>query len=357
MTPDAARSASSDTPIDWEALARYLAGESSATERERVERHLAAHAGDAELVAALENAMRILALDEASEVDVESALQRVAARREAAETSAIPISSPRPVKPAAERTRSRPWRIAWIGAAAALLVFAARAVLHVSHTPGSTVAPEVRTFATAVGKTDSVRLPDGGRVVLGPMSQLTIAADYGRRVREVELHGEAYFEVVHDTTRPFTVRVGKATVSDIGTSFGVREDGAQLRIVVTSGSVLLRPDSGVASHRVLSAGDVGTVESGGRVSTTHDAATAPYLSWMHGTLEYRDAPLAEVSDDLHRWYGIVLQVDDSALAAHHIKGTFTGDPIDRVLQVIALDLGADVEVHGDTAILRPRRAQ
>ena len=194
-------------------------------------------------------------------------------------------------------------------------------------------------------------------MVRGRASRLTVASDYGRRVREVELHGEAYFEVVHDTTRPFTVRVGTATVSDIGTSFGVREDGARLRIVVTSGSVLLRPDSGAASHQVLSAGDVGTVEPDGRVSTPHEATSAPYLSWMHGTLEYRDAPLAEVSGDLHRWYGIVLRVDDSALAAHHIKATFTGDPIDRVLQVIALDLGADVELHGDTAVLRPRRAQ
>jgi transmembrane sensor len=357
MTPDAARSARSDTPIDWEALARYLTGESSATERERIERHLAAHAGDAEVVAALDKAMRILALGEASEVDVESALQRITARRDAPQPPAIPISSPRPLRPAVQRTGTRPWRIASILAAAALLVFAARAVLHVGDTPRGTVAAEGRTFATAVGKTDSVGLPDGGRVVLGPASRLTIASDYGRRVREVELHGEAYFEVVHDTTRPFTVRVGTASVSDIGTSFGVREDGARLRIVVTSGSVLLRPDSGAASHQVLSAGDVGTVESDGRLSTTHDAASAPYLSWMRGTLEYRDAPLAEVSADLHRWYGIVLQVDDSALARRHVKATFKGDPIDRVLRVIALELGADVELHGDTAVLRPRRAQ
>lgn len=355
MTPDATRSDNPDTPVDWEAMARYLAGESDASERERIARYLADHPGDAKVVSELDSAMRILALHQEPEVDVESALQRVHARLEAPSSGAIPITGRPVTRPSGWRTIARSWRIVSLLAAAAVVVLAARAVLQQKGgVRGASAAAGARTFATAVGRIDSLRLPDGGRAILGPASRLTIAQGYGDRVREVELHGEAYFDVVHDTTHPFMVRVASATVRDVGTAFGVREDGAQVRVVVTSGSVLLRSDSGVRRQDVLRAGDVATLEADGRLLTERGVPTSDYLSWMTGSLDYRDAPLAEVSGDLRRWYGVVLRVDDSTLARKHLKATFNGDPIDRVLRVIELDLGADVELRGDTAILRPR---
>src|ERR671932_802541 len=49
-----------------------------------------------------------------------------------------------------------------------------------------------------VGARDSVRLPDGSRVLLGPQSQLTVLGGYGGVGREVELRDEGHADVVHD---------------------------------------------------------------------------------------------------------------------------------------------------------------
>ena len=73
---------------------------------------------------------------------------------------------------------------------------------------------------------------------------------------------------------------------------------------------------------------------------------------MRDSLVFRDASLAEVSSDLRRWYGVELRVEDSILASRHLTMTFAGDPLERVLRVIGLGLGADVERHGDTAVVR-----
>jgi transmembrane sensor len=345
----------SDPVIDWEALARYLAGESTAAESERIARWLGEHKADAELVAALDNALAGLALQDAFDVDVEGALARVAARRDA---PTLPEHSSPRLRSGVARPRRRTvfWRFAAPLAAAAALVLAARLVLQRNGNgdASTTAATGTRTFATAVGKRDSVRLPDGGRVILGPASQLTVAAGYGQRVREVELHGEAYFDVVHDTTRPFVVRAGDVTVRDVGTTFAVRNDsGTRVQVVVTSGSVALRSSASSGSgEALLGAGDVGTVQPDGRVHTQHGASTAAYLAWMRDSLVFREAPLAEVSSDLRRWYGVVLRVEDSSLAQRHLTMTFSGDPLERVLRVIGLGLGADVERRGDTAIVR-----
>lgn len=342
----------SKAPFDWETLARYLAGECSLDESERIARWLADHPADSQLLASLDNAMATLALRDAVDVDVEGALQHVAERRDARPESAAP-ATPKAI-PFHRRT-AFPSRLVTALAAAAVIIVAARAVLQRKvDAIGSAVATTgARTFATAVGKRDSLMLPDGGRAILGPGSQLIVAAGFGKRAREVELHGEAYFDVVHDTTRPFVVHVGGATVRDVGTSFGVRSDsGLRMQVVVTSGSVLLQSMTGGEAGATLREGDVGIVQSNGSITTQHTSSTAPYLAWMRDSLVFRDASLPLVSAELRRWYGVTLRVSDSSLAQRHLTMTFARDPIDRVLQVIGLTLGADVERRGDTAFVR-----
>jgi transmembrane sensor len=239
--------------------------------------------------------------------------------------------------------------------AAAVIIVAARGLLQrkVDATGSPRAAASARTFATAVGKRDSLTLPDGGRVVLGPASQITIAAGFGQQAREVELHGEAYFDVIHDTNHPFVVHVGGATVGDIGTSFAVRGDSnVRVQVVVTSGTVELRSSSRAGA--TLVAGDVGVVQPDGQVKVEH-GSSLPYLAWMRDSLVFRDASLGQVAADLRRWYGVTLRVADSSLVHRHLTMTFAHDPIDRVLQVIGLSLGAPVARRGDTAFVGPVR--
>src|ERR1051326_5715826 len=347
----------SEPSIDYEARARYLAGESSAAEAEQISRWLAEHKADAALVQALDNAMARLALREEPDVDVEAALSSVVARRDAADATREVI----PLRSSARRIRVRKtalvWRAVTFLAAAAAIVVAARVVLHGNEgvNSGATATHgQALTFATGIGKRDSVRLADGSRVVLGPASRLTVEAGYGQRVRDVELHGEAFFDVVHDTVHPFVVRAGGATIRDVGTSFVVRSDsGSPVQVAVTSGSVLLRPKNGSMSQ-TLAAGDIGVVVDNETVTSHHGGSAVPYLAWMRDSLVFREAPLSEVSNELRRWYGVVLRVEDSSLAKQHLTMTFSGDSLDLVLRVIALNLHrAEMERRGDTVIVRP----
>ena len=188
-----------------------------------------------------------------------------------------------------------------------------------------------------------VRLADGTDIMLGPASR--IAA----RGREVELQGEAFFRVVHDAARPFTVRAGNAVIRDVGTEFSVHDDGDNhVRVVVSQGAVQL---SDVRSSVLLSRGDVGVLEDGA-LAAERGVATAEDLAWTTGKLVFRDAPIAEVTADLKRWYGVELRVTDSALLRRHFTGSFTTEPASRVLDVLALALGARADRRGDTVYIR-----
>jgi len=344
-----------DDSADWEAIARYYAGESTPDEAAAVRRWLEAHPVEASALSSLNDATAMLANATPPDLDVEAALKRVSERRDAADV--IPIGSRRPASrtPARASMPVRRWQPFALRAAAAAVVLIGGGVWwHSRQTSGYTPIATAQTIATNVGQRDSVRLADGTRVLLAPESRLIVAMGYGNKVREVELTGEAYFDVRHDAARPFVVHAGGADIRDLGTTFTVRAAGGQdVRVAVTSGSVSLAPRAASPNDAVvLRPGDAGTLAVDGRMLVERGGTTEPDTAWTSGRLVFREAPVSSVQSELRRWYGIDLVID-SSFAARHLSMTFDGESADRVLDVIALSLGAKVERQGDTAVIKP----
>lgn len=341
-------------PISWEKVGRYLAGESSADETAEVRRWLESRPEDARMLEALEGSARRAFAAEQAGADgilrgVKSRLRADPADDPGAGEILRGVKSRLRPDPAADvparLQRRAPRPGLWLGfaAAAAVILVAALAVWRLDDS-ASRGAPDaaVRLDSTAVGERRTVRLADGSDVLLGPASR--IAA----RGREVTLSGEAFFRVAHDPARPFTVRAGGAIIRDVGTEFAVRDDRGGVRVVVSHGAVRL---SGARDSVLLARGDVGMLR-GDTLAAERGAATADDLAWTTGTLVFRDASFAQVAADLKRWYGVELRVTDRALVQRHFTGSFTNEPAARVLDVLALALGARVDRQGDTAYIR-----
>ena len=341
-----------DQSPDWEGVARHLSGESSPEESLAVEAALAQRPEDRELLAVLDRAMSEIAAEDPAGLDVEAALQRVKARRDS-ESPVLTVHSGRKQTPVV-RTR---WRVALPAIAATVVVAIGLAswLNRGTDKVEQAVEPTARFLATGVGVRDSLKLPDGSHVVLGPMSSVSVAAGYGDKAREVEIRGDAWFDVVHDEARPFTVRAGSATIVDVGTKFTVKSDAADgVAVSVAEGAVSLRPvNSALQQGVILQAGDNGLVKSGGEVVTRRGGANPDDLAWLRGSLVFREAPIDEVKASMRRWYGLEMRFADPSLARKHITATFNGESPERVLDVLKLILGAEIERRGDTAIVRP----
>lgn len=351
--------AGSTPPMDWEAIARHMAGESTPEESARIEAMLDQRPGDRELVGALDRTASRIAREIPLDIDVEAALLRVKARRDSDERPPLRVHAG---TLAHGRDTSRPrWQVPIPAMAAAALLAVGATTWFAIRGDTGLEKPKLspRMLATGVGVRDSLQLPDGSRIVLGPLSSVTIAADYGDRTRAVEIRGDAWFEVVHDSARPFTVRAGSATILDVGTKFAVRSDTLEgVSVAVTEGSVSLRAmNTPAAQGVILQAGDNGLLDTGGQVVARRGTVTDDDVAWLRGRLVFREAPLSEVIASMHRWYGLELRVTDSSLANRHLTASFAGDSPDRVLDVLRLALGADIERRGDTAIVRPAKGR
>lgn len=327
-----------DDTTDWVALAKYIAGESSADERVAVDAWLDAVPARRVEIVRLEQHIGRLGRTSSRPVDIEAGLARVRARR----------NEPVVVDMASRRSFFR--RPALRAAAA----FAIAAVGGITWWATSRTTPTAAplTYATVAGQMDTVSLADGSRVLLGPSSSMRIEQG-GRRVA---LAGEAFFEVKHDARRPFEVHAGDAIVRDVGTAFVVRATGDTVHVAVTEGAVQL---VALRSSRTLDvvAGQHARVAAGSDVSSAQNPDRDDDLAFTRGQLVFRDADFRRVQDELARWYGVTIQAGDRAITQRHLTATFAGDSIRRVIDVIALAMGGTADIRGDTVILRDSGAR
>ena len=334
------------SPDDWERIARYVTGEAGSGEAEITRRWVEADPHRVEIVHLLESIVRNVNAEDSAgtPIDVEGALARVKARF--GEAKVIPLT-PREVEAASARTY-----VALLRVAAAAVIIVGGTMLW-QNLRRSQYNASGQTFATSVGERRQVVLKDGTKVLLGPTSRVVVARSDNDDRRLVSLDGIAYFSVVHDPAHPFTVKAGSISIQDVGTAFAVEsDDSAGTRVAVDSGSVAIgAADQKHSVGAVLNARDRAVVDPQGVVAVERAVVTEDDLAWIQGRLIFRDAPLVLVGAELYRWYGVRLRVADSSLANLHLTASFSGEPVDRVLNVIALSLGARIERQGNVAIL------
>jgi transmembrane sensor len=231
-------------------------------------------------------------------------------------------------------SRVRRWRTACAGA-----VLALAACLAIVAGPG----PLTRLLAdeaTTVAEVRAVGLDDGSIVRLAPDSAIDVS--YGGDARRVRLlRGEAFFEVRPDATRPFRVVAESVETTVLGTSFNVRiaRDGPE--VSVRTG--LVRVDDPSARPPVaerLTPGDWVRVAANGHVER---GAIPPdeVAPWLHGQIVARDRPMADIVDELRRYYGGAIVVADGALRGRRVTGVYNlADPAAALRAIVGAHGGA-----------------
>lgn len=329
---------------DYDRLARVVSGEASAVERAEIERWADANPERRAALAAMRLAWRT-PLAAPAAWDVDRAWTKLAGRITEPSTA-----EPRNLSKVVDiRVKRRWWhdtvRVMQVAAAVTVMVGGALVISRLRAT-GDSAAPIVASateFVTGSGQRRTVRLPDGSTVVLGVSSTLRTRDGYGTGAREVDLTGEALFTVGHDASRPFRVHVSGTVVEDLGTEFavrGYRDDGdvPSIRVAVASGSVAVRRGTTADTAIVLEPHDVATVRGPGDIDVSRGIDVSRFTAFASGRLIFADTPLAEVVDELGRWYGVEVRVTDASLLDRHLTSTFEGESLDEVLRIIGMTL-------------------
>lgn len=328
--------------VDWDRLDRYVMGQGSPEERAALEAWVAADPELRAIAAAMQTVGRHPEAEQRT-WDVAGAWQRVRSRMDRASLRVVSLADRRP---------ARMWWL--VGTAAAVVVLGAASLL--TFTRWRAATPAVREVATRRAQTAVLNLADGSRIILGPASRVRLSvAPYAR---DVDLEGEAYLEVKHDSTRPFRVHTAAGVIQDVGTEFLVSAypGAAGTRVVVASGSVALYQPSGrerVPPLVTLARGDLADLAATGVATVTHSVNVSPYVSWTEGTLVFDATRLEDAVPRLERWYDVDIALSDSTLAGRRLTATFRHESLTQVLELLSLSLALHVDHHGRSIVLAP----
>lgn len=212
-----------------------------------------------------------------------------------------------------------------------------------------------QTYRSGVGEQRIVRLEDGSQVRLDTDTTLRVRLTPGARRIELD-HGQAFFDVAHDPTRPFTVRADGAEVRAIGTRFDVRRDGASVQVTLVEGKVQVRQAQGDRRWTMVPGDQL-------RVGQREPTVTPPQVrqidavaatSWTTGRLTFRATPLSAAIAEVNRYGHKKIALEAADLAQRPVSGAFESGDTEAFATAVADLCGLQIDRRGDGEIVLRR---
>ena len=194
----------------------------------------------------------------------------------------------------------------------------------------------LQTVST-MAETRNVILPDGSSVLLNRHSSLSYPKRFKSDNREVQLTGEAYFEVSKDQKHPFIVQTEHINVQVLGTHFNVDayRNNPEVKTTLLTGSVAVSNKSN-SVRMILKPNEIAIYNKVEEKLTRKVLENVEdEISWRQGEFIFDDLPLQEIARELSNSFGATIHIADTALQNYRITARFrNGEDLTTILSVL-----------------------
>lgn len=184
--------------------------------------------------------------------------------------------------------------------------------------------------------TRTIVLPDGSSVVLHAGSTIDYPRTFGGKTREITLVGEAYFDVKHDSQRPFIIHTGAVKTTVLGTAFDIKAwpDHKNIIVSVTRGKVRVENDKKVLA--VLTINQQINYDVQNTTAKQHKVNSDEIVSsWAKQDLDFDGATFESIAQVLSKRYGKDISIGNIQLAKTQIVSSFAGtESLENILDVL-----------------------
>jgi transmembrane sensor len=227
-------------------------------------------------------------------------------------------------------------------------------VYHFTNSNNNTAAattPEFNTITTPRGGQYQVVLEDGTRVWLNAASSIKFPQAFTGVTREVELTGEAYFEVAKNKAKPFIVQANGTKVQVFGTHFNINAYGDNNNVTTTLLEGSVRMSSG-SSAVMLAPGQQGDAATNGASIKVSPADIQQTMAWKNGLFIFHDLNITEVMKQVGRWYDVDVEYRDDEVKNNEFGGTISKyKNINELLDVMVLTRSIHYKIEGRRVII------
>lgn len=236
--------------------------------------------------------------------------------------------------------------------------------------------PETEIVAR-YGARSKVLLPDGSNVWLNSGSKITYSGDFKTGLRDVVLTGEAYFDVVRNEKRPFTIHTPTMAVRVLGTQFNVKAyaNDKTTETSLIHGSVLvtmnqdttqkflLKPNEKLVLQNILARemqkengaanllpanSDVPAIK---KLSYIKNTSVEVETSWTKNILSFNDEAFSTVANKMERWYDVTIRFENEKWLNAYLTGSFEQETLQQALAGLSYSTGFHYRIDGQTIII------
>lgn len=203
----------------------------------------------------------------------------------------------------------------------------------------------------AQNKTEQKQLPDGSKVFLNKGAELRFTETGNRR--EIQLKGEAYFEVLHNENNPFVIEVNGVYIEDIGTAFNVKAHPGSdvVEVLVEEGEVRFYTSDGAGLSLVK--GEIAIYDRATKKFSKpeNSGTTQNKTAYRSRVFKFDQTQLAEVILQINTVYGTQIQLEHPALESCRVSVQFNNEDPEVIVDILAETLDLQVEQISNGAVI------
>jgi ferric-dicitrate binding protein FerR (iron transport regulator) len=360
----------------WELLSKKLSSEANEAELSELEAILSRNPdllNTAEALSVFESQSLPLEIDSETELAFERHIKRLAESDEDSSKLYPLFFSNQEVRPR-KSPKIRRWAISILAVlvvASGLFILRNNMVSHQATASKHTIQSQV---TTKPGSKTHIQLPDGSAVWLNASSDLTYGENFGKELREVNLVGEAFFDVAKDPEHPFIIHTNVVDVKVLGTAFNVRSypNDANTETSVLRGNVevtvknrektkyYLKPNEKVIVANNVIRAEV--VTSNGEepkplayvqpLTRYHVDSSIIETSWVENKLIFQEnETFREVALKMERWYGVHIHFVDPEVEEYPMYGSFTTETVKEAMDALKIAFNFNYKINKDEIII------
>ena len=308
----------SDTRIDEALLLRYFEGEVTLSEKEEIEKWIISSEANKKLAKQIYYlSFATKTMDTLKRTDARAALKEVRGR--------------------IRRERQLQWG-RWAQRAAAILAIPLLlSTLYLWMNGNEQNKVNFIEIRTNPGMITSTILPDGTHVILNSNSTIVYPSHFDEKSRNVQLNGEAYFEVTKNSRQPFMVRTPqKAVVKVYGTQFNVESysDDSTFATALMEGAVKIT----AGNYQCQLKPNQMAYLKDGEIKVAPIEDYNPYR-WREGIISFKDATFPYIIHKFEKYYGVEIRIENKAVMNYRCTGKFRhSDGVRYALRVLQKDV-------------------
>jgi len=190
-----------------------------------------------------------------------------------------------------------------------------------------TIATSPRTLVT---------LPDQSIVTLNKGAKISYAADFDQR--NIQLDGEAFFEVTKNSQKPFTILTKNTATTVLGTSFNIKNEASKTIVTVFTGKVSFADRTGENRSVILTPTQRGVYQAEQKILNKEEDIALETILWQRENIAYQDQMLSKILPTLETFYGVSIELAEPSLNNCTFTGTFSRTALKDALEALAFSM-------------------